>query len=558
VLQNFQNYMNIFYRSAFLVLTGLSVITPAMVSAQNEPVSSGAVLKNIEDNISLPKPRQAPVAPEEKQPEDNTIYIAKLQGVSVDNELIKAAIEKYWQPMLGKSVTNQDVVRFKEWAWEKFRQEGYFAFLYTNAVQTGDSATLDIKVSLPKINSLKIFSQQGELAKKYNDILLKRLERYAKQGDSIDTMSLEQVLENISYDLPLELEMSIRPSGADGVELVVDLKEKSSNPGTFKNAVVQVNNYGLKQFGRGQALANISVEGLTAGSTANVLTQVSQGVVYGRFDYDSPSEFLGGHIRGWLEAVNSRNITGGTATTAGVTRIYGLGLTHILGSQRDMVFKSYVDASQRYTSSTLQESSLVVGNITDNQLRFKLSADNELLATRHLQRYQIAAIAGSDNVNGSYTKFELNAAYRTPVTESGLTLIAKLQAQFSPSRNLDVYNRISLGGVNGVRAYTTIDGVGDAGAVGTIELRQTLFTNHYIGVFYDGGVVKPNQVAIPGAYNDAYTLQDIGLSFGGVFKQLNYNISIAKGIGTYAGYSTNNIESSPNNWRINVALSYPF
>ena len=549
------------FKFAIVHLAVALAFSPVLVSAQNAPASTGDVLRNIETNTTLPKPRSGPVVPEEKKPEDNTVYIKKLVGVSVDNDLIKTDIEAYWSKFLNQPVTNSNINQFKDWAWEKFRQEGYFAFLYTDFVESGDGATLEIKISLPKIHKFKVYSAQNELAEQYTEVLMKRLAHQTQEGSTVDTLSLEQLLENSSFDLPLELEMSIRPSGSDGVDLVVDVKAKASDPGKFKNGVVQVNNYGLSQYGREQVLANLTFEGFTAGSTASLLAQASQGVQYGRFDYEAPSELLAGHWRAWVETVNSRNVQGGSAATNGTTRDYGIGLTHILWSNRDMVFKSALDFTQRYTSSTLQESDIPVSNITDNQIRWHISADNETLATRDIQRYSVGVVAGTDNVNGSYSKFDASASYRTPLNDSGLSIVAKGNAQFAPSRNLDTYNRIALGGVNGVRAYTTIDGVGDAGAVGSIELRQTIFNSHYIGVFYDAGIVMPNQSAIDGAYNTTYTLQAIGLSLGGVIQELNntnYTVSVARGIGGYAGYSDSNVESSPNNWRINAAVSYPF
>ena len=537
-------------------------ILPLMASAQNDVTSSGSVLKNLENNLTLPSVKRAQGAPDEKKPIDNTVYIKALGGVSVDNELIKAEIVDYLSKFSNKPMSNNDISMFKDWAWQRLRDEGYFAFLYTDVIAGGANGdTLNVKIVLPKVHKFKVFSANTELAERYTNILLKRLANKAQEGNTVDTLAIEQLLENSSFDLPLELEMSIRPSGSDGVDLIVDVKGKASEPGRFISAVVQTNNFGLNEYGRTQVLGNVAIEGFTAGSTASILAQASSGVGYGRLDYDAPSEFVGGHVRGWVEAVTSRNIQGGLAATRGQTKDYGLGFTHILGASRDMVFKSTVDFSQRYTSSTLMDSDTPVSNITDNQIRSKLSVDNESLAVKNIQRYSIALVGGSDNVNGGYSKFEASGSYRTPLNDSGLSIVAKANAQFLPSRNLDVYNRFALGGVNGVRAYTTIDGVGDAGVLGSVELRQAIFGSHYVGVFYDGGIVMPNQNAIDGAYNSSYSLQAVGLTMGGAFPELNnvnYAVSVARGIGGYAGYSDSNVESTPNNWRINASVSVPF
>ena len=546
-------------KASNLTVLSLVLLVPFNVIAQNAPiVTQGEVLRNIEQNITpLPTQGPAPLVPE-PTPNAEAQYLKHLSGVTVDNDLIKDEIIKYWQPFYGKPITNQDIAKFKDWAWSQFRDAGYFAFLYTDITPTSDGQSLGIKVFLPEVQKVRIVGKDDALVNRYAELIVKRMGKSVKQGSHVDTLSLEQLLESSVYDLPIDLELNIRPTGSNDVDLIVTINEKTNTPGKYRGAVVQVNNYGLNQFGRGQLLGSASFDGFTPGSSASVMGQISQGVGYGRVDYEAPSETLGGRVRFWAASVYSRNIRGGIAATSGTTQDYGIGLTHIIGSNRAMVLKSHVDVSQRFTKSNLQIADIQIGNITDNQARFRLTADNERYAIKHVQRYDAMLVAGSDNDFGQYSKIQLAASYRTPLTDSGLSILLKGNAQIAPSRNLDSYNRMSLGGVNGVRAYTTIDGVGDAGAVGTIEFRQRIYQSHYVGVFYDGGVIQPNKTPIPGAFNSGYSLQATGLSFGGSFSNLSYSISIAKGIGGYAGYSASNIESSPNNLRFNGALTYQF
>lgn len=546
-------------KANYLGACTLLALSPISGFAQNLPVvTPGEVLRNIEQNVTpVPTPGPAPLVPE-PTPNAQALYLKQLSGVSVDNDLIKEEIIKYWQPYYGKPVTNQDIAKFKDWAWTQFRDAGYFAFLYTDVTQTAEGQNLGVKVFLPEVQKVRIVGKDDALVKRYAELIVKRMGKSVKQGSNVDTLSLEQLLESSVYDLPIDLELNIRPTGSNDVDLIVTINEKTNDPGKYRGAVVQVNNYGLNQFGRGQLLGSASFDGFTPGSTASVMGQISQGVGYGRVDYEAPSETLGGRVRFWAASVYSRNIRGGIAATSGTTQDYGFGLTHIIGSDRAMVFKSHVDVSQRFTKSNLQVANIQIGNITDNQLRFRLTADNERYSIKHVQRYDAMLVAGTDNDFGQYSKIQLSASYRTPLTDNGLSIQIRGNAQIAPSRNLDSYNRISLGGVNGVRAYTTIDGVGDAGAVGTIEIRQRTYQSHYVGIFYDGGVVQPNKTPIPGAFNAGYSLQAAGVSFGGSFAKLSYSISIAKGIGGYAGYSPSNIESSPNNLRFNGALTYQF
>jgi hypothetical protein len=95
------------------------------------------------------------------------------------------------------------------------------------------------------------------------------------------------------------------------------------------------------------------------------------------------------------------------------------------------------------------------------------------------------------------------------------------------------------------------------GAVGSVEVRQQYEENHFIGGFYDAGIVKQNRNPVPGQYNTTYALQAAGLSFGGAVYGVNYNASVAKAIGGYAAFVPNIYQTNPHSWRFNFALTYP-
>ena len=116
---------------------------------------------------------------------------------------------------------------------------------------------------------------------------------------------------------------------------------------------------------------------------------------------------------------------------------------------------------------------------------------------------------------------------------------------------------MALGGINGVRAYASLDGVGDRGALVSVELNRRLDHGFTVGGFYDGGVIKLlNPQA--GEFARTYALQALGVQTIISHKNNTLNLSLAKGIQGYKGWSTSNIDSKPNNWRLNVALTHYF
>ena len=171
-------------------------------------------------------------------------------------------------------------------------------------------------------------------------------------------------------------------------------------------------------------------------------------------------------------------------------------------------------------------------------------------------------LGGSEAYNvetGGYGKLNVSGRVQRNLSRDGAwQWVGRLSAQVA-SRTLDGYNRLALGGVNGVRAYTAADGVGDQGVVGALELNRRLSGSQMVGVFYDAGVIRPNKVHVDGGFNTTYSLQAVGAQWTGNLGRWYYNATLAKGFGGYklaeAGQVT---ESQRNPWRLSAALSYVF
>ena len=74
--------------------------------------------------------------------------------------------------------------------------------------------------------------------------------------------------------------------------------------------------------------------------------------------------------------------------------------------------------------------------------------------------------------NGHYDKLSVQAMRLQGVTHT-LSLYAAISVQFA-SKNLDISEKMSLGGSTGVRAYPSGEANGDQGYVLNLELRQRL------------------------------------------------------------------------------------
>ena len=83
-----------------------------------------------------------------------------------------------------------------------------------------------------------------------------------------------------------------------------------------------------------------------------------------------------------------------------------------------------------------------------------------------------AGDASTARSNGSYNKLQFNGS-RLQRVDDAWSLYAGLSGQVA-SKNLDVSEKMELGGINGVRAYPEGEAYGDQGAVANVEARWDL------------------------------------------------------------------------------------
>ena len=107
-----------------------------------------------------------------------------------------------------------------------------------------------------------------------------------------------------------------------------------------------------------------------------------------------------------------------------------------------------------------------------------------------------------------------------------------------------------------MRAYTTMDGFGDDAVLLTLEANKRLGRGLTVGGFYDGGMVRSAKTVTPGVFAGNYNLQAVGAQVNGNRGRWFYNTTLAKGVGGYKAWQASNIESTPNNWRLNASLTY--
>ncbi|MEY4209959.1 MAG: hypothetical protein RLZ92_338 [Pseudomonadota bacterium] len=521
----------------------------------------GAVLKNIQQNQLG---QQVEPAAQEEQPEvDNTVVINLLKATEINSPLLNDDLAEYWEGELGHSVSATQLSKFKAWAWERFRRHGYLAFVTTEQREVEGGVTLVINVTTPTINKLNFaFSTQRLDEDKHDDIKAMYVDSF-KPGDAVDILALENRIQNANFYLPIEMDANVKQTTPDVVDVTLNVRDvPEASVGRFLGATVQANTFGLEQYGRFQATGMAAFEGFTPFSEFKFSGQQSEGVSYGRGEYQLPLAFLKGQAYVYGSYSDFSSVKNIKSATQGNSAEYGTGISHLLGTNRYAAFKSHLDFSARHTVNEFKSSRVLLNDLNSYQGRLSFTADNGKLDTDQFNA-GITFVGGhyssEDGLgeNGDYGKLEINGQFTKSLwTEYDVLLSSRFRGQLSTT-NLNSYDMISIGGTNGVRAYTTIDGLADQGGVVSVDLYKRFANQQYAGIFYDAGVVKPAKNG-PSNQNGQYVLQGVGAQYGGSYHKVGYNFYVAKATGSYENYFEGNMESVPGNWRVNGSLSYSF
>ena len=538
-------------------------VMPVLGQAQSDPAAAQRYTEQLGQQLrerAQPKPL---VHVDTLGLEANTA-ITRLASVQVSSHLLSDAIERYWRSRIGQAVSIEQIQAFHAWFYDKAGQEGFMAYAKTEVVPVAGGEQLQIQVMQPRINVVRVLSLGGPLEAAHLQRVQSRFADKFQPGMPLDTLALDQELDSASFDLPVELEATLRAVGPQLLDLVITVAPAQAAPGQLSSGVVQVNNHGLRQYGRSQAMGAVTIGMPGEKTQLSLLGQASEGTAYLRADYESLLPLAGARWQWFGTHSRSRSVLGGTASTEGHASELGVGLTRILAGHRDLVFKGRLDLSVRDSQSHLQATGAPISSARDHQLRWRLTADNERLSN-HPVRAELGLTLGQypNAVSaavpaGAYTKLDVALKSQAPLNADGAwRLSGRLRGQWA-NRNLDGYNQITLGGVNGVRAYTSADGTGDHGVLGSVELTRTLPRNASVSLFYDIGQVTPQANPSAAASLPRYALQGTGLQWQGRYHQLHYALTWAKGRQGYKGWLPSNIESQPNNQRVNASLSFLF
>jgi hemolysin activation/secretion protein len=360
-----------------------------------------------------------------------------------------------------------------------YHQHGYFvaqAYLPAQDIKDGVVTIAVIDGQYGKIT----LRNQSNLS----DGLANDLMGGLNSGDPIVAEPLENRLLLLS-DLPgVTVRSTLVPgAAAQTSDLLVDV-----TPGKRISGSIDADNAGNRYTGKNRIGATVnfneplgngdvaSLRALTSGQGLNYLRgsyqmqfgKATAGVAYSALRYELGEEFAALQAHG----------------TAEVASIYG---SYPLKRSR----RTNLYAQLGFDAKTFQDKEDITPSVTDKKahvLTGGLYGDHlDYLGGGGVSNYGLALSAGQLDIetpgvraldaataqsNGSYRKLTINAARLQSVTQS-VSLYASVNGQVA-SKNLDVSEKMELGGMYGVRAYPEGEAYGDQGYVLNLEARYLL------------------------------------------------------------------------------------
>ena len=384
-----------------------------------------------------------------------------------------------------------------------YHHNGYFlaqAFLPAQDIKDG---VVMIAVLDGRYGKVALRNQSG-----VSDALANGLLGGLNTGDMVAAEPLESRLLLLS-DLPgVQVKSTLVPGASVGAsDLIVDL-----TPGQRVSGSIDADNAGNRYTGANRIGATLNLNDPTGHgdiATLRVLTSGS-GLNYARISYQTHiNKAKVGLAYSDLHYKLEREFAPlGANGTAKIASIYGN--YPLIRSRSSNLYAQMNFDAKRFEDKV--DSTSAMANKTVRVLIASLYGDHrDNLGGGGLNNYALAWSSGEINLqtpslrafdaaqagsNGHYNKLGFSAARLQKVTEA-VSLSGAINGQFA-SKNLDVSEKMELGGMYGVRAYPEGEAYADQGYVLNLELRMALprFEGAMTGQMQLIGFVDHGSVAI--------------------------------------------------------------
>lgn len=481
---------------------------PVGAGGQIQQIPSRALPQNPVPALPIPQPQAAPVTADSNTRFSVTTLHVIGQTRYPESTLIKIA---GFRP--GKNWTLQDLMAATQRITNFFNQQGYFVARAYLPPQDITDGVVTIAVIEGRYGQIGLRNKTN-----VSDSVYLRILNGLKPGSTIKSAPLERRLLIIS-DLPgVRVSAVLAPGEAVGTaDLAVGVSqgprvdgdveaENWGNP--YTGAYLLGGTINLNEpFGHGDVLSFRTLESTTGGAIYNRLSYQTQlgdttvGVALTGFRYRLGKQFEALNANGW-EGIGS------LYASYPLIRSYENNL-YITSDFDERFFQDNIGATS--SSVNRRASVLNVGLIGNSVDRIGGGGSNNYSVSVTLGDLSIETQAARQldestaRTQGVYAKLYASAS-RLQEIAGPLSVFIGGRGQLA-AKNLDISEKMELGGAGGVRAYPEGEAYGDDGFIATLEPRLTLPLPAFlpgqlqlIG-FVDTGYVRVNHTPYSNATN---------------------------------------------------------
>ncbi|WP_196869929.1 ShlB/FhaC/HecB family hemolysin secretion/activation protein [Polaromonas sp. CG_9.11] len=447
---------------------------PPSAGSQSQQIPAAPVPQKIAPNIRL-EPSSTPATPASDAVK---IVVNRLQvtGAQTYPEAELVALTGF-RP--GNELTLGELRGMALKITERYRSNGYFvaqAYLPAQEIKDG---VVTIAVVEGQYGKIAVRNQSN-----MSDDLVQRQLGGINTGDTVAIAPLESRLLLLS-DIPgVNVTSTLTPGASLGAsDLIVDV-----TPGQRVTGSIDADNAGNRYTGEYRLGATLNLNnaaGLGDVASLRVLTS-GPGLSYARASYQMQfGKATAGVAYSWLGYELGKEFSSLQANgTAKIASIYGS--YPLIRSRNTNLY-----ALLAFDAKTFQDRVDTISSVVDRKaqaLMATLRGDHrDSLGRGGLSSYSLTGTAGNIDIqtpamqafdavtaqsNGHYTKLGFSAMRLQSVTDT-VSLYAGINGQVA-SKNLDSSEKMSLGGMNGVRAYPEGEAYADQGYLLTLEARMQL------------------------------------------------------------------------------------
>jgi hemolysin activation/secretion protein len=478
----------------------VALLLPAVVLAQALP-DSGRILEQLKEIPAAPPPKPPPTRVEERPPAslpDSVRIPIKRLRITGSRAFSEAELLPLVRDAEGRTLSLNEVNALAERITRHYRDRGYLVARAYVPAQDVTSGNVEIAVLEGLLGEVRLNNPDNVAGSALAPL------GQLKPGEPLHVRSLEGSLLTLA-DVPgVDIRSTLRPGTAPGTsDLLVDVA-----PGRRINGSVDFDNYGGRFTGIHRLGANLNVNNpLNRGDQLGIGLQTSDGDFdYGRLSYQLPFGERGARIGASYSKLQyalgetfAPLRADGEATVASLlatvpllrTRSTGLFLQ---GQYDDKQLDDRVGATGTQTSRALRNwTGGLYGNHLDGLWGGGSTNFNATFTTGHVDLDPVTAAidAASARTQGRFEAFRLSAQ-RAQRLAREWSLLASYTGQWA-GKNLDSSEKMSVGGVTGVRAYPQGEAPGDEGRLLTAELRWQFSEGWQAQAFYDDAEVTINE-----------------------------------------------------------------